>query len=168
LNQITGSNSLGLKLIGAFKFACGLLLVALGIGLFRGAKGDPAEEAVEIVSALKLDPENHYIHTAIEWVSGIKPGQLKAIGAGTFLYSLLYLVEGGGLLLRKHWAEYLTVVATGLFIPLEVYEVAKRPSALRIGLLAVNVAIVVYLIYQLMKKEGKGAPPDPGSADSII
>jgi uncharacterized membrane protein (DUF2068 family) len=161
LSQSAGNSPLGLRLIGAFKFICGLLLIALGVGLFRHAKDDPAAEAAHIVSALKLDPDNYYIHTAIEKLSGIKPNQLKAIGAGTFLYALMYLVEGGGLLLRKHWAEYLTVVATGLFIPLEVYEAIKRPTMIRMALLAINVAIVAYLIYQLRRKgrEGVGVAP---------
>ena len=47
---------------------------------------------------------------------------------GTFLYALLYLVEGIGLLLKKHWAEYFTVVATGLFIPVEIWEVWLKTS----------------------------------------
>ncbi len=168
MSQSAGYSTLGLRLIGGFKFVCGLLLVALGIGLFRNARADPAAEAAHIVSALKLDPDNYYIHTAIEKVSGIKPSQLRAIGAGTFLYALMYLVEGGGLLLRKHWAEYLTVIATGVFIPLEIYEVFRRPNAIRISLLAINVAIVAYLIYQLRRKDDQGAGlEEPGTSPPL-
>lgn len=158
MSQSAGQYPLGLRLIGAFKFACGVLLVGLGVGLFRQANNaDLAGEAARIVSALKLDPDNYYIHTVIEKVTNIKPAQLRAIGAGTFLYALMYLVEGGGLLLRKHWAEYLTVVATGLFIPLEIYEVLKRPTAwVRDSLLVINVAIVAYMIYQLRRKGREG------------
>jgi uncharacterized membrane protein (DUF2068 family) len=162
VSQTAGRNPLGLMVIGAFKFASGLLLVALGVGLFRDAHGDPAEEASHLVAALKLDPDNYYIHTAIEKISGISPRQLKAIGVGTFLYALLYLVEGTGLLMRKHWAEYFTVFATGLFIPLEIYEVCRRWTAVRIGLMAINVAIVVYLIYQLRRKRPEEAGPAAG------
>jgi uncharacterized membrane protein (DUF2068 family) len=152
MNQTAGRSSpMGLRIIGAFKFASGLLLIALGVGLFRGQHADLPEEAEHIVAALKLDPGNRYIHTAIEKVSGLSPNQLKAIGVGTFLYALIYLVEGTGLLLKKHWAEYFTVVATGLFIPLELYEVARRPTPVRVGVLAINVAIVAYLVYQLVR-----------------
>jgi uncharacterized membrane protein (DUF2068 family) len=56
------------------------------------------------------------------------------------------LTEGFGLLFRKRWAEYLTIIATGSFIPLEIYEIARHCSAARILLLIGNVAIVVYLI----------------------
>jgi uncharacterized membrane protein (DUF2068 family) len=140
-------------LIGAFKFASGLLLVALGIGIFQDVQSDPTKGAEHIISTLKLDPDNRYIHAAIEKLSGIGPKQLRAIGVGTFLYALMYLVEGGGLLLGKHWAEYFTVAATGLFIPLEVYEVARRITPVRLAVLAINVAIVAYLIYQLRHKK---------------
>jgi uncharacterized membrane protein (DUF2068 family) len=159
VSQGAGRGPLGLQLIGGFKFASGLLLVALGIGLFRHADGDVGEEAEHLIAALKLDPENYYIHTAIEKVSGVSPKQLRLIGVGTFFYALMYLVEGGGLLLRKHWAEYFTVVATGLFIPVEIYEVTRRHTLLRIGVLAINVAIVAYLIYQLLRKDETGAKP---------
>jgi uncharacterized membrane protein (DUF2068 family) len=152
LTQTAGRYPMGLKVIGAFKFASGLLLVALGVGLFRDAHSDPTKEAEHIVATLKLDPENKYIHAAIEKLSGIGPKQLRAIGVGTFLYALMYLVEGGGLLLRKHWAEYFTVLATGLFIPLELYEVARRITPIRVAVLFINVAIVAYLIYQLRQK----------------
>jgi uncharacterized membrane protein (DUF2068 family) len=142
----------GLWLIGAFKFASGLGLVALGIGLFRNADSDPAEAAEHVVAALKLDHDNQYIHAAIGRVSNLTPKQLRAISLGTFLYALMYLIEGTGLLLKKVWGEYFTVLATGFFIPLEIYEVANRLSLLRLGILTINVAIVIYLVYQVVKR----------------
>jgi uncharacterized membrane protein (DUF2068 family) len=151
LSQDNGQGSFGLRLIGGFKFACGLLLVGLGVGLFRQAHADPAVEVERIVAALRIDPESHYIHEAISKVSGIKPAQLRAIGVGTFLYALMYLVEGTGLLLRKRWAEYVTVIATGLFIPLELYEVFRSATLIRLAILAINLAILVYLIVQLTR-----------------
>jgi uncharacterized membrane protein (DUF2068 family) len=142
----------GLWLIGAFKFASGLGLVALGIGLFRNVDSDPGVAAEHLVATLKLDHDNMYIHSAIAKVSNLSPKQLRAISLGTFLYALMYLIEGTGLLLRKVWGEYFTVFATGFFIPLEIYEVANQLTWLRLGILIINVAIVIYLIYQLVKR----------------
>ena len=162
MGPTTGQNPLGLKLIGTFKFVSGLMLVGLGVGLFRQADANLAEKAEHIVAALRLDPGNHYIHSLLDKIPGVSPRQIRAIGIGTFLYALMYLVEGGGLLLRRHWAEYLTVVATGLFIPLEIYEVVRRPTPIRIGLLVINTAIVAYLVVQLRRKgKGEGVVPAP-------
>ena len=166
MNQTAGHGSLGLRLIGGFKFASGLLLAALGVGLFRGTHNDLGEEVEHLVASLKLDPGNYYIHTAIERISGIKPGQLKAIGVGTFLYALMYLVEGGGLLLGKRWAEYFTVIATGLFIPLELYEVVRRPTPLHIAVLTINVAVLIYVVVQLRRRlRGEAGPSSVPAPD---
>jgi hypothetical protein len=62
-------------------------------------------------------------------------------------YGLLQCVEAVGLWLMKRWAEYLTVVATSLFIPLEVYEIASKVTALRVGALLVNVGAVIWLVW---------------------
>jgi len=100
-----------------------------------------------------VDPENHYIHGLLERVLRVSPHQLKALSAGTFIYASLFLTEGTGLLLRKGWAEYMTIITTAGLIPLELYEVAKHITAAKIAVLIVNLAIVVYLV---MRVRGKG------------
>ncbi len=162
--KTTGRGSIGLRLIGAFKFVSGVLLVALGIGVFRGSRDGLGEEVEHLVAVLKLDPGNRSIHTAIEKISGISPKQLRAIGVGTFLYALIYLAEGGGLLLGKLWAEYFTVLATGLFIPLEIYEVATRPSLVKIAVLVINILCVIYVANQLRRRLREETGPSSGPA----
>ena len=78
--------------------------------------------------------------------------RLVAIGAGMLVYAALLLTEGFGLLLRQRWAEYLTVVATGLLVPLELYEIARRPTWTRLAVLAVNIVIVWYLLIRLRER----------------
>jgi uncharacterized membrane protein (DUF2068 family) len=63
------------------------------------------------------------------------------------------MIEGIGLWHQSRWAEYLTIVATGLFIPLEIYEIFNRVSLPRVAGLIVNVAAVGYLIYRLRHEE---------------
>ena len=67
---------------------------------------------------------------------------------GALLYAALETTEGVGLALRRRWADYLTVLATGVLIPWEVSEVVRKVTTLRVGALTVNVAIVVYLAYR--------------------
>jgi uncharacterized membrane protein (DUF2068 family) len=63
------------------------------------------------------------------------------------VYALLQVVEGIGLWVMKRWGEYVAVVGTTIFIPLEVYELTDRISWLKIVVLVVNVAAVVYLLW---------------------
>jgi uncharacterized membrane protein (DUF2068 family) len=67
------------------------------------------------------------------------------------------VVEGIGLIRRQRWAEYLTVVATSLLLPVELYELAHRPTAGKAAVLAANVGVVVYLVVQLRATAPKRA-----------
>ena len=51
-----------------------------------------------------------------------------------------------GLWFSKRWAEYLTLVATVLLIPIEVYELSLSVSVFKVLTLVINVAIAVYLL----------------------
>jgi uncharacterized membrane protein (DUF2068 family) len=82
--------------------------------------------------------------------------KLRELSVGTFFYSALLLTEGTGLLLRKRWAEYFTIIATSSFIPLEVYELARRVSAAKVILLLLNVVVVVYLVINLRRDRRRG------------
>ncbi len=143
---------LGFRLIGAMKVSSGLLLVAAGFGIFRLLHRDLGTEVDEFVRRLHLDPENRLVHEAVSRISGIKPKQLKGLGIGTFFYALLHLVEGTGLILVKPWAEYLTVVATSVFLPLEIYEILQKPTILRFGIFFINVAILIYIVVKIRQQ----------------
>ena len=80
---------------------------------------------------------------------------LVFLGFGAFFYGAVFAAEGIGLYLRKHWAEYFTIVTTSLFIPLEVYELARHVTATRIVVGIMNVLIVWYLVLRVRsRKEG--------------
>ncbi|MGD1073733.1 MAG: DUF2127 domain-containing protein [Bryobacteraceae bacterium] len=132
-------------LIGIFKLVKGIGLLILGVGLLRLLHRDVAASLTHWIEVFRLDPENRYIHRAIARVFRVTPGQLRELSAGTFIYAGVFLTEGTGLLLRKHWAEYMTVISTSLFVPLEVYEVYHRFTWLRATVLILNVATVWYL-----------------------
>ena len=61
----------------------------------------------------------------------------------------LFLAEGTGLWLRKRWGEWLTVIITSSLVPVEIYEIHRRFGYAKIVVLALNVAIVLYLIYHM-------------------
>ena len=99
------------------------------------------------------------IHGVISRLGNIDRSHLVAIGAGTFLYALLEAAEGIGLILRRRWASYLTIIATVLlFIP-EGYEIVHKVDAVRIIVFLVNLAVLVYLIWKLkQERQGDAAP----------
>ncbi|HEY2160820.1 MAG TPA: DUF2127 domain-containing protein [Solirubrobacteraceae bacterium] len=72
---------------------------------------------------------------------------LYVVGIALLAYGALEGIEAVGLWFAKRWAEYLTFIATALLLPLEVYEIVNRVSVLKVIGFAINVAIVIYLVY---------------------
>ena len=116
------------------------------------------------VEMLRIDPEDRFIHGILAKLFSTTSKQLKELSAGSFIYAGLFLTEGVGLLLQKHWAEYLTVITTSTLIPLEVYELAKHFSTAKLAILAVNVVIVWYSDLQNSCAKTR-ATDDPVSAN---
>ena len=143
------SGDAGLWLIGGFKLAKGLLLLVVGVGILRLLHRDVADVLASWIAQLHVDPENRYVDRALSAALSLDDRRLKQISVGTFAYAALLLTEGIGLLLRQRWAEYLTVIVTGSFIPLELYELAKRITLTRLTVIGINVAIVWYLVGRL-------------------
>jgi uncharacterized membrane protein (DUF2068 family) len=137
--------------IAVFKLIKGILLAAVGVGAVKLLHRDVAQTVTHWVNILRVDPDNRFIHGLLARLFSLKPGQLRAASAGTFIYAGLLLTEGTGLLFRKRWAEYFTIITTAGLIPLELYEIGRHVSAARVGVLVVNVAIVVYLARRVRK-----------------
>jgi uncharacterized membrane protein (DUF2068 family) len=136
-------------LIAAFKLLKGLLLVALGIGALSLIHKDVSALAGHWINMLRVDPDNHFVHKLLLKLRFMDERKLEEISAGTFLYASLFLIEGGGLLFRKLWAEYMTVIVTTSFIPLEVYELIEHFSITKIIVIIINLAMALYLLFRL-------------------
>jgi uncharacterized membrane protein (DUF2068 family) len=77
----------------------------------------------------------------------LRSGTLKEVGFGLIAYGVLEGVEAVGLWLTKRWAEYLTFVATTILLPLEIYELIHRATPLKVIGFIINIAVVLYLLY---------------------
>lgn len=142
-----------LRLIAGFKFLKAATLIALGVGAFKLLHKDVGEVAQHWVEALRLDPGSRFVDRALAKASNVRPGQIKELGIGSFLYAALFLAEGTGLWLEKRWGEWLTVIITSSLVPVEIYEIYRHPSAVRVTVLVINIGIVGYLIYRIRSRK---------------
>lgn len=138
-----------LWLIAAFKLFKGLALLAIGIGTLRLLHKDVTSEVERWADLFRVDPGNFYVHRLLARLAIVDDKRLKELSVGTFFYSALLLTEGTGLVLRKRWAEYFTIIVTSSFIPLEIYEIVQRVTLGKIILLLINLAVVVYLAVEV-------------------
>ena len=142
----------GLVLIGAFKLVEAVFFFLVGVGAFHYVHRDLADAAVQLATKLRIDPDGRLVSWVLDHIDVITAHRLKQIGIATFFYAGLRIAEGVGLVMERLWAEYLTVGATTIFLPWELYEIVRRPDTIRVGLLVVNLAVLAYLAWSLQDK----------------
>lgn len=143
--------------IGIYKLLQGLLLIVAATELLKAINHDLQTTLTEWVKMLHFDPGNRYVTSLLQKAGVVDDRTLKRLSWLTFTYGAVFMVEGTGLVMKKRWAEYLTVVITLSLVPLEIYELAKHFTALKLVILIVNILIAIYLIVMIRRK------PDSGS-----
>jgi uncharacterized membrane protein (DUF2068 family) len=144
--------------IALFKYFKSAFLLAIAVGALRLLHHEFSQRTVDWVRRVVAEPQHHVLHQLLSRVLNIDDRYLRAISAASFLYAILLAIEGTGLWLERRWGEYFTIVITGSFIPMELFELARRPGILRFAITAVNVAAVVYLVVRI-RREKKGLVP---------
>jgi uncharacterized membrane protein (DUF2068 family) len=150
-SQLHGGRAL--LLIAAFKFVKGAVLLALAFGALSLLHKDVASEVEHWLDQLRIDADNKFIGALLSKLQLVHSKELKELSALGAAYAGLFLTEGTGLLFRKRWAEWLTIIATSSLMPIEVYELVEKFTAVRLFALLVNAAVVLYLIYLVRQKE---------------
>jgi len=151
LGRLGGEHDAFIKVIIVERIAKAIVLVALGIGLLvAGRKGwldnwaDYAEDQLNLTVGRNIIFE--LLLRALVYIGAFSHISLLAVSA--IVYAALEATEGIGLAMRRRWAEYLTVIATGILIPYEAYEVIMHPTLFKVGALLLNLAVVGYLAYR--------------------
>ena len=136
----------------AFHFVL-LGLLAIAIFLFTAHQVQLRDTFYRVVADLQHTTGGAPVQTGhvgvlheLDKLFSLRAGTLHLVGAAVTVYAVLEGVEAIGLWYQQRWAEYLTFVATTALIPLEIYELTRTVSPLKIIALIVNIAVVVYLL----------------------
>ena len=143
-----------LMLIAAYKFVLALVFVAVGVGALRLLHKDVGDLLARLADHLRHNPESRIVNFILDKASLLDDPLLRRIGAAAFCYAGLGMLEGIGLYLEKIWGEYLTLAVTASFLPWELFEVFRRVTWIRAGLLVVNAMVFFYLL-KLVTRRGK-------------
>ncbi|HET9848156.1 MAG TPA: DUF2127 domain-containing protein [Candidatus Dormibacteraeota bacterium] len=129
----------------------GTLVAILGVALLTNSR-NIVGLVRGWVAELNVNPERRLIPrllaAALKPVGEFSLRTVTLIGIGALLFGALEITEAIGLARRRRWAEYLTVIAGCLGIPFEIMEVLHRQTPIRISILVINIAIVIYLAWQ--------------------
>jgi uncharacterized membrane protein (DUF2068 family) len=143
--------------IGALKMVEAILCILLGFGAIKLLHRDLVDLATRVITALRLDPEGRFVNLFLDKIALISPHQLKQISVGIFFYAGLHTLEGVGLVLRKRWAEYVTLILTASFLPWEFFEIVRHFTWIKIVLTLINVLVVLFLVFYVRMREEQRA-----------
>src|SRR5437899_3802032 len=146
-----------LKLLAVERLIRALVLWAAAILAWRLASShDSAAAALARLTAsarpladqLGLNLQHSHVLHLLDRFLSLSGNQYIWVAWGLLAYGLLQTVEGVGLWGGHRWAEYLAVIATSVFLPLEVYEISHHATFLKLAAFVVNIAAVIYLVYK--------------------
>jgi uncharacterized membrane protein (DUF2068 family) len=151
----------GLRLIAAVKIAKGIALFGISLGLFDLVHKDLSAIALHFVQMARISPENHYVELLLVKVGLIKPNAVRIFGELSILEGSIQLVEGFGLWFGAIWAEYVVVISSGMFVPVEFIALCSRFTWTRFSILAVNAAIFTYVALAVWKRHQSKRSSEP-------
>jgi uncharacterized membrane protein (DUF2068 family) len=145
-----------LRLLALERGIRGILLVALAYGVYKFEGSRDSLQRVFDDYLPRLTPVARHAGVDLQSTGPVRliqkalttnPHTLTLVSLGVLAYGALELLEAVGLWLMKRWGEYVAVVGTAIFIPLEVYELLERITWLRVTAFALNIFAVVYILW---------------------
>jgi len=145
-----------LRLLAVDHASRGLLLLALAYGVWRfdGSRNALKQVLNSYLPALEplgykfgVDVEDSSPVRLIQQALTARHSTLLLVAFGVLAYGILELAEGYGLWFKKRWGEYAAVVATSLFVPVEIHEIMVVVTWIRVSALVINLFAVAYILW---------------------
>jgi uncharacterized membrane protein (DUF2068 family) len=152
-------------LIAAEKGISTLAILAAAIFAFV-LHGHPWEHPVTLLFSRRLahDPHNVVIRWLIRHVPYISPGRALVFGIALIFWAGVFAAETAGVWLQAAWGELLVIVETALFLPVQVWNIARRPHPFEFVTMPINLLILGYLIQSYRRRLGRRRPRASGAA----
>jgi len=143
--SVWSNSAAGVRGIAIIEAVKGLLILLVGFGLLSLVHRDVENFATGLVRHSHLNPASHYPRIFIDAAAKSTDARLWMLALAAFLYAAVRLSEAYGLWYRRRWAEVFALATGAMYLPVEIFELLERVTAIRITVFAVNAMIVAYL-----------------------
>ncbi len=135
----------GLRAVAVFESTKGLLVLVLTalVVVWRDRMEDLAEE---LLYHLHIGFEHRWTQVLLHGASNLSDMRVWSVVAVALSYAAVRFVEAWGLWQRRVWAEWFALLSGALYLPLEIVKVAEHRRWEAIAILAINLAIVFYML----------------------
>ena len=149
-----GRYAKSLHLVALFEAAKGALVILAGLGLLALLNHRVQAVAEEIVGRLHFNPARHVPQIFLQ-AARVADAHHWALASTALLYSLVRFVESFGLWRGRAWAEWFGILSGGIYLPLELYELTRSVTLVRLTVFLVNLAIVGWLAWVRWQARGR-------------
>lgn len=156
----------GLRAVALFEAGKGVLVFSLALLLSTFVSRDLPGIFAEIKLRWHVDPSTHISGLAKMLLHDLTGARLHFLIMLAAIYALMRFIEAYGLWFARRWAEWFALVSGGVYLPIELYELARGFSWLKMGVLAINLIIVGYMAVLLIR--GKVAPSTEQDAPDCV
>ncbi len=146
-----------LRVVAMFELAKGVLALAAGAGLLAFVHHDLRSVITELLLHLHLDPARRVPGIFLLLADRVASMDLWLVAIGAACYALVRIAEAYGLWFGREWAEWLGAVAGMIYVPFELYVLAKGVTPLRLITLAINLLVVGVLTEALWRRRRRRA-----------
>jgi uncharacterized membrane protein (DUF2068 family) len=140
-----------MRFVAAMEALKAVIVIGAGFGLLSLLHRDVRQVAVGLVTRMHLDPDGRYPGLFLDTAERLTDARLWGLAALALLYAAIRLTEGYGLWFERRWAAWLGAGSGGIYVPIEIYELWHKPGPLKAATLALNIAVVAYLLWSLRR-----------------
>ena len=143
------------RAVAFFEGFKGLVVLLAATGLLSLVHKDLHEIAAKLVEHAHLNPAARYPRIFVDAAAHLQSSRLVLLALGAAAYSVVRFTEAYGLLRGKAWAELLAAVSGAVYVPIELAGFIHRPTALGLGIIILNVAVVVIMVRALLQRRNR-------------
>lgn len=129
----------------------GSIVLIAGFGIARLVNGAAGEAAEALVDRLHLDAAKKFPRIFLDLAANASDAQLWGLAALALAYALLRFAEAYGLWFGRRWGEWIAAASGAIYVPVEIYELGRGVSTIKVAALLLNTAVVAYMCYMLWR-----------------
>lgn len=150
-----------LRAVATVEFLKGIIVLLAGFGVMSLVHRDVWDVAESFLEWLHVSPDTHYAQVFLNLADQVTDTKLWGVAIGALAYSSLRFAEAYGLWRERAWAEWLAMISGAIYLPFEIIELARRPDWIHLAILAVNLAVVLYMVFLRWQARTRLGTPFP-------
>lgn len=147
------ASEVGIRSVAVFEASKGVVVILAGLGCFSLMHHNVAAVAEQIAEQLHFNPSMHITRIFIDAARHINDARLGLLALLSLLYSTMRFIEAYGLWRARRWAEWFAAISCGVYLPVEIAELLRGFSWIKMVILLINIAIVIYMTSVLVRQK---------------